>query len=304
MRIKDLPEATELADDDYLVLASEGGGACKILAKKLEPVVVSIDAVYTQTETVYNDTPLDDLKTDLVVTAYFEGGGSKEVDSYTLSGTLEVGSSIITVSYKGKTDTIIVEVRASSLVIAEWDFSSNTPLVDKINGYQLTSSGVTFPTVEGEIVASFASYNSYLLIPNEASFRLTGDYTSMSYIIDFKKCNSTNTYAMGYYDEWPNRAYLGCSLQYQHFSSNNRWDFGNKALVNSPSNANYFDNSQITIKFTKGTGNKVIPELYKDGVLVSASQELTSYGFMGRYALGANSDALYMQIRSLKVVVE
>lgn len=44
--------------------------------------------------------------------------------------------------------------------------------------------------------------------------------------------------------------------------------------------------------------------MYKDGVLVSASQELTSYGFMGRYALGFNLDALYMQIRSLKVVVE
>lgn len=32
------------------------------------------------------------------------------------------------------------EVRARSLVIAEWDFSSSTPLVDKVNGYQLTSN--------------------------------------------------------------------------------------------------------------------------------------------------------------------
>ena len=304
MRIKDLPEATELAEDDYLVLASEGGGACKILAKTFEPVLLRINAVYTQTETVYDDTPLDDLKTDLVVTAYFESGNSRVVDNYTLSGTLAVGSSTVTVNYKGKTDTIIVEVRARSLVIAEWDFSSNTPLVDKVNGYQLTSNNVTFPTVEGEIVASFAAYSSYLLIPNEASFRLTGDYTSMSYIIDFKKCNSTGKYAMGYYDAWPDRMYSGCTLTYQHFSSTNRWDFGNYALSSRPSNADYFDDSQITIKFTKGTGNKVIPELYKDDVLVSASQELTSYGFMGRYALGANSDALYMQIRSLKVVVE
>jgi len=110
MRIKDLPEATELADDDYLVLASEGGGACKILAKTFEPVLLRINAVYTQAETVYEDTPLDDLKTDLVVTAYYQGGGSRVIDNYTLSGTLEVGSSVITVSYKGKNDTIIVEV--------------------------------------------------------------------------------------------------------------------------------------------------------------------------------------------------
>ena len=110
MRIKDLPEATELADDDYLVMASEGGGACKILAKKFEPVLLRINAVYTQTETVYDNTPLDDLKTDLVVTAYYQGGGSRVIDNYTLSGTLEVGSSVITVTYKNKTDTIIVEV--------------------------------------------------------------------------------------------------------------------------------------------------------------------------------------------------
>lgn len=190
------------------------------------------------------------------------------------------------------------------LLLAEWDFSSNTPLVDKVNGYQLTSKNVTFPTVEGEIVASFAGYSSYLLIPNEASFRLSGDYTSMSYIIDFKKCNSTGAYAMGYYDAWPDRMYSGCALTYQHFSSTNRWDFGNYALLNRPSNANYFDDSQMAIKFTKETGNKVIPELYKDGDLVSTSQEITNLDFMGRYALGANSDALYMQIRGLKVVVE
>lgn len=136
MRIKDLPEATALAEDDYLVMASEGGGACKIKAKLFEPVVVSIDAVYTQTETVYDDTPLDDLKTDLVVTAYFEGGGSRVIDNYTLSGTLEIGSSVITVTYKGKTDTIIVEVSQDIEYLYKWDFTKS--LTDEVQGVTAT----------------------------------------------------------------------------------------------------------------------------------------------------------------------
>lgn len=49
MRIIDLPEATELAEDDYIVLASEGGGACKINAQKFESLVKS-SAISTQDE--------------------------------------------------------------------------------------------------------------------------------------------------------------------------------------------------------------------------------------------------------------
>jgi hypothetical protein len=151
MRIKDLPEATELAEDDYLVLASEGGGACKILAKKFEPVLLRINAVYTQTETVYDDTPLDDLKTDLVVTAYYQGGGSRVINDYILSGTLEVGSSIITVSYKGKTDTIIVEVSSNVIYLYKWDFTKS--LTDEIQGQVATLNSYSeFHVGEGIII--------------------------------------------------------------------------------------------------------------------------------------------------------
>lgn len=126
MRIIDLPEATELAEDDYLVTASDGGGACKILAKefanKIVPVLLRINAVYTQTEIVYDDTPLDDLKADLVVTAYYQDGGSRVVDDYTLSGTLTVGTSKITVSYKGYTTAFNVVVSFESY---EWDLTQS-----------------------------------------------------------------------------------------------------------------------------------------------------------------------------------
>lgn len=72
----------------------------------------SISAVYTQSGDVYADTPLDDLKADLVVTATFEDGTVKTVTNYTLSGTLAVGTSTVTVTYFTETTTFNVTVSA------------------------------------------------------------------------------------------------------------------------------------------------------------------------------------------------
>lgn len=74
----------------------------------------SISAVYTQSGTVYDTDSLDSLKTDLVVTATYSDSSSGTVPAadYTLSGTLTVGTSTITVSYGGKTDTFNVTVSA------------------------------------------------------------------------------------------------------------------------------------------------------------------------------------------------
>lgn len=77
--------------------------------------VTSISAVYTQSGTVYDTTALDDLKTDLVVTATFvdSSTGVINANDYTLSGTLATGTSTITVAYGGKTTTFNVTVSAA-----------------------------------------------------------------------------------------------------------------------------------------------------------------------------------------------
>lgn len=72
--------------------------------------LLSISAVYTQSGTVYDTDSLDDLKSDLVVTATYDGGETETVLTYTLSGSLTVGTSTITVSYGGKTTTFSVTV--------------------------------------------------------------------------------------------------------------------------------------------------------------------------------------------------
>lgn len=72
--------------------------------------VTAISVVYTQSGTVYDTASLNDLKADLVVTASYADHTSDIVSDFTLSGTLEVGTSTITVSYVGKTDTFNVTV--------------------------------------------------------------------------------------------------------------------------------------------------------------------------------------------------
>lgn len=72
-----------------------------------------IDAVLTQGSTVvYPDTSLDDLRSMLTVTAYYDDNTSEIVTNYTLSGNLSVGNSDVTVTYNGKTDVVTVVVTA------------------------------------------------------------------------------------------------------------------------------------------------------------------------------------------------
>lgn len=77
------------------------------------PLPDSISAVYTQGSTVlYSNTPLDNLKNNLIVTVNYSDGTSVITTDYTLSGTLSVGTSTVTVTYADKTtmfDVIVSE---------------------------------------------------------------------------------------------------------------------------------------------------------------------------------------------------
>lgn len=77
-------------------------------------ILTGISAVYTQSGTVYDTDSLDDLKDDLVVTASYSDGTTETLpaSAYTLSGTLEAGTSTVTVSYEDKTATFTVTVTA------------------------------------------------------------------------------------------------------------------------------------------------------------------------------------------------
>lgn len=82
--------------------------------------VTSITAVFDQGANVIYDTDdLDALRQYLTVTAYYEDNTHEVITGYILSGTLEVGTSTITVSYGGKTATFDVTVTKAPLATFE-----------------------------------------------------------------------------------------------------------------------------------------------------------------------------------------
>ena len=72
--------------------------------------LVRISCVYTQSKTVYYASSLNKLKSDLIVTAYMSDGTTRTITDYELSGTLTVGTSVITVTHGGKVATFSVTV--------------------------------------------------------------------------------------------------------------------------------------------------------------------------------------------------
>lgn len=86
-----------------------------IVSEKPKATLTGITAVYTQgSNIVYPSTSLDDLKTNLVVTATYSDSTNATVSDYTLSGILTIGTSTITVTYQEKTTTFAVVVTKES----------------------------------------------------------------------------------------------------------------------------------------------------------------------------------------------
>lgn len=108
----------------------------------------SITATYTQSGTVYDTATLDSLKADLAVTANYAGGTSETLSSsdYTLSGTLEVGTSTITVGYAGLTTTFNVTVTHAVQDTTAQIATSGEILIHLANAYETraaTNGGIT-----------------------------------------------------------------------------------------------------------------------------------------------------------------
>lgn len=163
--------------------------------------LVSISAVYTQSGTVYPSTSLDDLKTDLVVTALYDDTTTETITTYTLSGTLTTGTSTITVSYGGKTTTFDVTVtdapseevwiqqngasgRTAAFNYSPFVLPTDTYTYDytkKISAIEATFSGTGSISVgycsvgspSGAFDSSTITYVETLTVPSVGSHKLT-----------------------------------------------------------------------------------------------------------------------------------
>lgn len=133
------------------------GGKTTTFTVTVAEWVTAISATYTQSGTVYDTDNLNSLKNDLVVTATYADTTTGTVSDYALSGTLAEGTSTITVTYVGKTDTF--DVTVTHLVTEEVlsTFTVNT-LPDRTTFIDYTSSNEH--TLEaGNILASKVNIN-------------------------------------------------------------------------------------------------------------------------------------------------
>lgn len=137
---------SELSDDIKIALlncfsnvvwtSNNGQSYLSALEEALYPEanLISITATFNQGQTViYPTDSLDSLKQYLVVTGNYSDGTSETISNYILTGTLEVGTSTITVRYSGKTTTFDVIVSDIPIVyLYNWDFTQS--LTDLVAG--------------------------------------------------------------------------------------------------------------------------------------------------------------------------
>lgn len=126
--------------------------------------LTSIAAVYTQSGTVYDTDTLNDLKSDLVVTAHYSDNTSHAVTDYTLSGTLAAGTSVIAVNYNGKSTTFTVTVTAGAL-------------------YPLENGSHTFTENDRVLTVTNGSHIVYEW-PNATTAAVNGAYLNLSTVSD------------------------------------------------------------------------------------------------------------------------
>lgn len=169
------------------------------LIANLAATVTSISAVFTQgSAVVYETDSLESLRQYLVVTANYSDGTSDTVNSYTLSGTLTVGTSTITVSYGGKTTTFVVIV--SNIENTYFVIPNND---DLHSGYINTS---------GEIVEQSGSYfidkfipakiiafagTSALSTKSSSNYMRVAEYDSNKTFIRASSTNNINMFTPG-----------------------------------------------------------------------------------------------------------
>lgn len=112
--VSDSGLVTSVAWGNATITATAGDKTATCSVTVAQASVVAITADYTQSGTVYTTASLDDLKSDLTVSAEWSDGTSSIVadTDYTLSGTLTEGTSTITVSYGGQSTTFNVTVTA------------------------------------------------------------------------------------------------------------------------------------------------------------------------------------------------
>lgn len=140
-----------------------------------EKTLLSITANFQQGQAVvYNTDSLDSLKQYLTVTAIYDDASTETVPSsaYTLSGTLTTGTSVITVTYEGKTDAFNVTVTAAPIALT---------VTNNLTGCT-TSNSATSVLENTSYTAVITASSGYTLVGATVSITMGGnDITTSAY---------------------------------------------------------------------------------------------------------------------------
>ena len=145
--------------------------------------LVSISAVFTQgSAVIYPSTPLNDLKAYLVVTGHYNNGTSRTITDYVLFGTLEVGTSTITVAKEGKTTTFTVTVSQPY-----WDYEWNASSGVLPQG--MTATEYDFTTEPGALFAKTPNLDFDYIGNCRIQVEMLGFYVNVSEEIKYSGSN-------------------------------------------------------------------------------------------------------------------
>lgn len=245
--------------------------------------LVSISAVYTQSGTVYDTDTLNDLKSDLVVTAHYSDSTTGIVTGYTLSGTLAAGTSTITVAYSGKTTTFNVTVTEYSDAPSEYTWlyqsSSNTLLSNNSNVDGVLQQG----TITEEISNGSLHVNIGTAKNNYYQYKLLPKTTTNAVLMAKVKCNTLAHFF---------QAFVGLRLLLSNGTSGANMSIDDEKIrygegstviaVNYPTGFDYTDWHIYKLELTSD-GHQIG---YIDGVQIFDSTTLsTSYSTENRLAL-------------------
>ena len=118
-------------------------------------VLVRLSAVYTPSRTVYDVDNIEDLKSDLVVTALYSDSSTEVIPStdYILDGTLEAGIRTISVVYGDNTATFQVDVIGVTYL-----FKDGNECTALTGGYQKKGMGSSTTRMMYENTGDFLSF--------------------------------------------------------------------------------------------------------------------------------------------------
>lgn len=244
--------------------------------------VISITADFASSVNVYNTDSLDDLRSNLTVTAVYDDGTSSVINGYTLSGNLTPGTSTITVIYENASTQFTVTVlrgfryTPAKGLLSEQSYINYVPSSTSVQPSEVISGDelhLTYPADSGWGGVNFDFAQSYT---SSAKIK------AVLRIISLSPNGASNTDSTGYDVFAIGRGSNMASLGFARYGTNTaqpKLRYQNATGVAWGSN-NIALNSEHTLEITVENGQQTI---VFDGATVLTSGPL---GIKGRIGTG------------------